>query len=289
MNKFKKIALLLTLVTTLSVAMTACGSKTSDSAAKSTDEVRTIKVGYVTNGYPIAYTDEQGNVTGCDIEGMKLVDELLPDYQFEYVALDQNAIYAGLQSGKLQVALTNSFWTPEREEKYLFPKENLGASVVGLFTRTADGDVKNLEQAAAKNLKLSPILAGDGLYYVVEAYNKEHPDAQIALTPTDDVNSFSNQFPWVVEGRYDFGLTPKYYYDVLVGDQAGSFNQYKDQLQFTPFTAVKTWSILAKGEDKFAGELDTALKQLKSEGKLVELAKKFQGYNTFEYLDSNSK
>lgn len=285
----KKKSLILFLVITLLFVVTGCGNSANTDKTENKNAVRKIIVGYINNGYPIAYKDKDGNLTGCDIEALKLVNKLLPEYEFEYVSMDQNAIYAGLQSGKVQVALTNSFWTPEREQKYLFPKENLGASVLGIFSRKADGTVDSFKDAAAKNLKLTPILAGDGLYYVVEKYNQENPSAPLKLTPTDDTNSFTNSFKWVAEGRADVGITPKYYWDALVEKEDGALHQYKDQLQFKTFTAVKTWSILAKNEDEFAAKLDGAIKQLKSEGKLVELAKKFHGYNTFEYLDENAK
>lgn len=286
MNRVLKAIALIGVVAVIGGSLSSCGKA---DAAKKSGGVRKIQVGVINNGYPIAYKDDKGNLTGCDLEAIQLVDKLLPDYEFEYNFLDQPAIYAGLQSGKLQVAMTNSFWTPEREEKYLFPKENLGASVVGLFTRKADSDVKNFKDVSAKKLKLTPILAGDGLYYVVEKYNQENPSAPIKLTATDDVNSFTNAFQWVAEGRSDFGLTPKYYWDALVEKDDGSLHQYKEKLVFTTFTAVKTWTILAKGEDKFADALSGAIKQLKDEGKLVELAKKFHGYNTFEYLDAQAK
>ncbi len=266
-------------------------ASSSEASADTSGEVRTVTVAHSQNGKPTAYTDDNGNLTGYDIEALRLVDELLPQYEFEYVGLDQTAIYAGLSSGKYQIAVTNSFYTTERAEKYLFPKENLGASVLGIYTNKEKyPDVKSLEEAATQKLNIVPILAGDGIYYVVATYNKNHPDNQVILTPTDDNNAFTESFQWVAEGRYDFGLVPQQYWDALVAAEDGAYHQYYDKLTFTVFDAVKTWSILAKGEEELADALDGAIAQLKNEGKLSELSKKFyNGVDNFTYLTADSE
>jgi L-cystine transport system substrate-binding protein len=253
--------------------------------------VKTIVVAYAQNGKPTAYTDEKGNLTGYDIEALRLVNQLLPQYKFEYVGLDQPAVYAGLSTGKYNIAVTNSFYTTDRAAKYLFPKQNIGASVLGLFTnKQKNPDIKNLDQAAAKKLRIVPILAGDGLYYVVDTYNKAHPNVQVALTPTDDSNTFTEAFQWVAEGRYDFSLTPQQYWDALVASPTGDYHQYYDKLSFSVFGAVKTWTILAKGQEQLAADIDTALAQLKKDGKLSELSKKFySGVDNFTYLPADAQ
>jgi L-cystine transport system substrate-binding protein len=260
--------------------ITGCVKKTQDKETKAGGGPRKIIVGF-TNFYPFAFIDDNGNFTGCDIEAAKLVDELLPDYEFEYVPLDQSSVFAGLQSGRVQMALTNSFYTEERAEKYLIPKENLGASTVGFITRTEHANVKNLEDAYDNGLRLVPILAGDGNYYIIQQWNKAHPDKAIKLTATDDT---SNSLKYVLEGRYDFVMTPRYYYETLVESPQGSYHKYKDQLVHRVFSSTETWSILAKGEDEFEAKLSDAIAKLKAQGKLEELSIKFFGYNNWEFL-----
>lgn len=54
---------------------------------------------------PISYIDDNGNPTGYDVEVMKLVDELLPDYQFEYVGTTSDDLLIGVEQGKYQVGV----------------------------------------------------------------------------------------------------------------------------------------------------------------------------------------
>jgi L-cystine transport system substrate-binding protein len=282
--KKNKYVSLISAVLAGTLLITGCGQQIQEDSADD-NGVRTIKVGYVEGQAPITYEDENGNVTGCDIEAMKEVAKLLPQYNFEFVGHgEQPAVYAGLQNGRIHIALTNSFWTEERAEKFLFPNENIGASIVGLFTTNDYPNVNNLEDAYDQGLQISPILAGDGLYYVVEEYNKENPDKAIKQIPTDDANAFTLQFGWVAEGRYGFGIAPLYYYDRLVAAEDGSYHEVYDDLRFETFKSVKTWTILPKGEDVLAADLDGAIKQLRESGKLVELAEKFHGYNTWENI-----
>ncbi len=309
MKNILKLVTATTLTIALGISVAACGSSYdsaqssasgSEQTVSSTDGsssaasapaggVTKVQIGYAQGGYPTEFVDENGKLTGYDIEAMRLVDELLPNYEFEYTGLEQTAVYAGLTTGKFQIALTNAFWTPEREAKYLFPKENIGASILGFFTRKEYSEMKSLSMAAEKKLKISPILAGDGNYYVVVDYNKKNPDNKIELTPTDDNNAFTESFDWVLNGRYDFALLPLQYWNGLVVDEKGAFHKYDGKFAYNTFGAVKTWAIFARGQEELAAEYDRSIAQLKSEGKLVELSNKFYGYNNFEKLDENSK
>jgi L-cystine transport system substrate-binding protein len=295
-------ALLLTLLMTATLLLSACGassaatgtspSASTASASPSTSgKVTTVNVAYSQNGKPTAYLDESGNLTGYDIEALRLVDALLPQYEFNFIGLDQTACFAGLATGKYQIAATNSFYTEERAQKYLVPSENIGASILGLFTsKEKNPDVASLAVAASKKLSLVPILAGDGNYFVVQQFNKKYPDNQVNLQATDDANAFTESFQWVAEGRYDFALVPKQYWDSLVVADDGAFHQYFDKLSYHVFGAVKTWTFLAKGQDQLAADLSAALKQLKDEGKLSELQKKFyNGVDNFTYLNADSQ
>lgn len=277
--------------TAASAPASTAAAASASAAASTPAQVTTINVAFAQNGKPTGYTDDKGNITGYDIETLRLVNQLLPQYKFVYVGLDQTAVYAGLSTGKYQIAVTNSFWTQDRADKYLFPKENIGASILGIYSnKQAHPDIKALSDAATQKLSLTPILAGDGLYYVVDSYNKANPSNPVKLTATDDNNSFTEAFQWVAEGRYDFSVIPQQYWDSLVAANDGAYHQYVDKLSFNVFGAVKTWTILSKGEDQLAADLDKALAQLKQEGKLSELSKKFyNGVDNLSYLTADSK
>lgn len=252
---------------------------------------KTITVAFSTNGYPTSFIDEEtGETSGYEVDVIKRIQDILTDYTFQFEGVDQVAAFAGLSSGKYDAALTNSFWTPERAEKYLTPEQNIGASVLGFLTRKEHEDIQTLEEAAEAKLTLAPITAGDGNYYVIQDYNDQHPDATIELTATDDPNAFTEAFGWVAEGRYDFTAVPLQYYNALVVAEDGALHQYIDTLSFRIIGATKTWSFLAKGREDFERDYSAAIKQLKDDGTLSELSKTwYDGVDNFEYLTDDSK
>ncbi|MDR3072825.1 MAG: transporter substrate-binding domain-containing protein [Clostridiales Family XIII bacterium] len=289
-KNIKLTALILSIALIASLMLTGCGEKKAegtDKNAESETEVTTLVVGWVGNGKPITYLGDDGEPTGVDIEALKLVDELLPEYEFDFQMLEQPAVFAGLETGKVDIATTNSFYTKERDEKYLFPEEFLGMNIEGLVINKKYADkVTSLEDAASQGLKLSPFLAGDGNVYVVEQYNNAHPDNQITMELSDNPDIFIQQFAMIAEGRYDYGVIPKQYWETLVKDENADLHEYAKDLEYIEFGAVRTWAIFADGNEKAAAAFDKAVKQLKEEGKLSELAIQFIGYDTWAYVDT---
>lgn len=275
------------LAVALTLSVVACGKKADDGSASSADSeggVKKIKVAWQSNSYPLAYEDESGNLTGYEIEVLKLVDEQLTDYEFEYeLAGGQDAQYAGLSSGKYDLVLSNAFYTKERDEQYSLPKNPLGASLVGIIVPKGTEDIKDFESAAKSGKKLAPILAGDGLYYVVYKYNEENPDNQIELEATDNADSFMNAISWVGDGRYDFAVWPKNYYEQIVVAEDGELHDYDSKLDFYECRSVYTYPILSKDNSEAAEAISEVLGKLKDEGKLSELSEKFYGYDAFKY------
>jgi L-cystine transport system substrate-binding protein len=59
-----------------------------------------------------------------------------------------------------------------------------------------------------------------------------------------------------------------------------------DKLSWTTFAATKTWPLFNKNRQELADAFDTAIKQLKEEGKTSELLTKFLGEDTTKYLEN---
>ena len=49
---------------------------------------------------PYNYIDDDGNPDGYDIAVAKAVDELLEDYEFDYIAVEWSSIFAGLEADR---------------------------------------------------------------------------------------------------------------------------------------------------------------------------------------------
>lgn len=267
----------------LSILLAGCGS--SSSSGESSDaKVRKVKIAYDQASKPISYIDDKGNPTGYDVEMMKLVDELLPEYEFEFVGTSSDDLLLGVEQGKYQAGVKNAFWTEERTKKFIYPKEFLGLSSAGLVLKTKNKHIKSLEDFASAGLTLAPIAANNAQYTVIDEYNKANPDNKVKLKAGDAFTVDVVQ--WVNEGRVDGGVMIEGPFQKQVLDADGPYHNLKDEVVYNEFAVIKTWPLFNKKEQALADAFDQAVKKLKEEKKPNELSKKFYGRDLFEVLDS---
>ena len=121
---------------------------------------------------PYNYVDENGNPDGYDIAVAKAVDELLENYEFEYVAVEWSSIFAGLEADRYQVLVTQASKTAEREEKYLFGSTayTWGAGAIA-YLKGREG-ITGLASIANTDLTLS-VAVGSSNENIVLTWNRE--------------------------------------------------------------------------------------------------------------------
>lgn len=286
------------LSTTLIIAtLTGCGSKAADTAApagdaatsaateeKATDaaadsaEVKTVVIGIRQDLTPTSYIDEQGNPAGYDVEVAKLIDEALPDYSFTYEAVSQDNLLLGLDTGKYAAGFAGYFWNEDRAAKYLFPQENIGASLSGFVTKKEHSDLKGYEDVYDQGLVLTPLAGTSGHYGIIQEYNETHPDKQVNLEVTE-WKTDAEGYQWVLDDRYDICVAEITRYEAIKAQI-----DKDDELIYIPVNAIKTWTLFAQGQEDFVAKYDAAIKKLKEEGKLAELSKTYFGENVFDYI-----
>jgi len=263
--------------------LAACGSDEASTSNENGD-VRKVKVAYDQASKPISWLDEKGNPTGYDVEVMKLVDELLPEFEFEYVGTTSDDLLIGVEQGKYQAGVKNAFWTEERTAKFIFPQEFLGLSSTGLLLKKENENIKTLEDFASAGLSLAPIAANNAQYTIIDEYNKANPENPVKLQAGD---TFSvDVVQWVNEGRVDGGITLEGVFKKQVLAEDGPYYNLKDEVVYNEFAVIKTWPLFNKKEQEFADAYDKAIKQLKEEKKTNELSTEFYGRDLFEVLDS---
>lgn len=285
MKKLWKKIITTGLALTLAVTTTGCGgADTAETGTESESGVKKITFAYRNTGNWPMTGDEDGKPTGYDIEVLRLVDEKLADYEFEYVGTSYDDAYIGIEAGNYDAALTNAFWTEERAEKYLIPEENIGATVLVLAVRSEDSDIKNLEDVSKSGRKLAPILAGNGMYYVVKNYNEENPDAQIEITTTDDSTFVAGSVEELVAGKYDAIIWTKPQFESTVLAEDGDLHSYLEQISYSEFDLANTYPMFSKNVgEEFVKEFDAALKEVKDSGKASQLSNQFFEYDLFNY------
>jgi len=278
-----------TILTGCASGATATSTTTSAvaTAASSAGKVRKIVVAYDQTSKPISWLDEKGNATGYDVEVMKEVDKLLPQYEFQFVGTTSDDLLLGVEQGKYQVGVKNAFWTKERTAKFIFPKEFLGLSSTGLVLKKKNEKIKALSDFASAGLSLAPIAANNAQYTVIDDYNKANPNNKVKLQAGD---SFTvDVVQWVNEGRVDGGVIIEGAFDKQVTAADGQYHKFANDVVYNEFAVIKTWPLFNKKEQEFADAYDGAIKKLKDEKKTNELSTKFYGKDLFKVLDKASK
>ena len=263
-----------------SSSTSASSSSTSASAdASSNGDVKKVLIGIRQDLYPTSYINEQGEPSGYDIDVIKKIDELLPEYEFEYEAVSQEALLTGLDTGKYKAAVAGFYSNDDRRAKYLFPEECIGGNIIGLAVRKSDeADIKTLEDVAKNNKSVVPIAPTSGMYGIVLQYNAEHPDNQVNLVDAEWTNA-ADEYKWVAEGRYDVAVASKN----VVDDTLTKIGLEND-IQFNSFTAIKTWSLFNPEETELAAAYDKALKELKDDGFISEKSEEYFGEDILPYI-----
>ncbi|MFS0612924.1 transporter substrate-binding domain-containing protein [Lederbergia ruris] len=264
--------------------LAGCGSDSASGDSTGSDgEVRKIKVAYDQASKPISWLDDNGNPTGYDVEAMKLVDELLPEYEFEFVGTTSDDLLVGVSQGKYQVGVKNAFWTEERTEKFIYPKEFLGLSSIGLVLKKENEQIKSLEDFASAGMTLAPIAANNAQYTVIDEYNQKNPNNPVKLKAGDTFSVDTIQ--WVNEGRVDGGVIIEGPFEKQVLAEDGPYHNLVDEVVYNEFNVIKTWPLFNKKEQEFADAYDEAIKKLKEEKKLNGLMEEFYNRDLFEVLD----
>jgi L-cystine transport system substrate-binding protein len=268
------------------LALTGCAEKTAEPAAKS---AQVIKVAYAVAGRPVTYTDDNGRATGYEVEVLRLIDEALPEYAFEFIPTNDDDLLIGVESGKYDFGLKNAFYTESRALKYIFPEEWLGASAGGLLVRKEDAEtVKDLSDVARLKKKLIPLSPQAAQHQLILKYNEEHPDNPVILSAADSF-VVQNAPLLVAEGRYDADFNIKPTYTKLIEAEDGAYHNLYDKLVFNTFIAHKTWPLFNRNFGNLAAAYDKEIRKLKENGKIHELLLEFFGEDVSSYLAVGTK
>ncbi len=272
MKNVKKItALALTLV--MAAGLTACGS--AQAANNDSGDVRKISVALAPGFYPITYADDNGEAAGYDVEVIKAIDELLPQYEFTFDIVEKETMNVGVETGTYQVGINSMFKTPEREEIYLFPETNMGYTAVGAISREGEDKIHSFKNIHDRGLKLHPTNASGTIANVIADWNEANPDStlDIEIVSTVDNNEALNA---VRSGEYDayIHLLPVIN---LWGEELISGLQISD-----PLDVVPTYPIINKDEEQLTKDINEALKKLKDDGTLSKISNDTFGYDVFE-------
>lgn len=286
----KNIVKLLGVLLIIAVAVTSfgCGGKSADKSAAKNEadkgEKKVVRVAFTNYYVPYDFVNKAGEPDGIEVQIMKEVEKLLPQYQFKFEPTSDDDLLIGVESGKYDVGIKGVWMTEARKPKFIFPKNNIAASVIGLTFRKSDADkIKDMESFAKTGGKLVPIAPQNAQYAIVEDFNKKHPDAQIKLLPSESFQ-VADAYTWVLEGRYDAFFDIELAYKNNVVDANGTYHQFNDQLAYVRYSAIPTYPIFNKKDQELADAYDKAIEQLTQSGKIKELEQKYFGEDLLQLV-----
>ncbi|WP_233191654.1 transporter substrate-binding domain-containing protein [Sporosarcina sp. P18a] len=238
---------------------------------EATEEVKekVILVGTQNDYPPFAFANEKNELTGFDVEVMKEIDKKLDGYTFDFVATPWDSMFLALESNKIQAVIDQVAKTPDREEKFLFTDESYFAAETVLVVKSGRTDIQTVEDLEGKKVGA---LAGDSYTLLLEEYNKKaendiilkysesgNPSEILQDIQTGRIDAYVND-PIMINSVIDkFGLDLEVVGQPLVNDNMGIV--FKDNEQGEELKVL----------------IDPVLKELKEDGTLVELSKKWTG------------
>ncbi|MFJ5562934.1 transporter substrate-binding domain-containing protein [Lysinibacillus xylanilyticus] len=266
----KKLSFYLLLL--LALLLTACtssekseGDTSENNAAQGGKEVQKIIVGTSTQFPNICFIDDKGNLTGYDVELVRAIDEKLPEYEFEFKTMEFSNLLLSLETRKIDFVAHQMEVNSEREEKFLFNKEPYNVFPLKVTVNAKNNSIQSIDDLKGKNVSVSPT-SNSAVF--IEKYNKEHNLGANIVYSSGSVD-VHNQ---LATGRIDAIITTpfavKYY---------NESNEAQEKVVGDALLNSKVYFLLNKDEVVLQERLDDAIRELKAEGVISKLSKKWLG------------
>jgi len=245
------------------------------SKKQSKQKAKTIIVGTGKAYAPFCYLDDNGELAGYELEVLKAVDELLPQYQFKYETFDFANILISLQAKKIDIGAHQFGKTPQREESYLFGTLPYRAAANKIVVLKSRNDINKLEDLHGKTVNTN---TGNLVTEFFERYNKTLPDNQkIKIITTPSTVPTEEKIAKVKNGTYDAIFTHNPAEIEKWNAEYG--NLLKAAGDLSKETTVYTYHVFRKGDTELRDAVDGALKELLKNGTLSKISIETLGYD----------
>lgn len=267
MKKFLKRLFATSLVAVLlsSTVLAGCAKKNENE-----NGVKKIIVGTGNIFSPYCYLDENGNLAGYEYEVLKAVDELLPQYEFEFQTSDFSNILISLDAGKIDIAAHQYEYNEERDSKYLFSKEAYTTFVTYLVVPSDNTTIKSLDDLQGKTVFAGG--KGSNSTYILQKYNELNKNNPIKIVNAESA-TLEEYVQALLNGAWNATIMTKRNLKQL-NDSYGS-EAFK--ITGEPIQSSSTYYLFAKGNTELQEAVDGAIKELKQSGKLAEISIKVLG------------
>ena len=248
----------------------------AEESADQAGDVTVLEVALEANNAPYTYEDEDGNPAGYEYEVLKLIDEKLPQYEFNYTVIDYETAAAGVNTGKYAFESGCKFRTPAREEAFLV-SDPYNYFFMNLVVKD-DSGIEGLEDLSGKSI--ASIVGTDGRAVALNDWLKAHPDVDIQFEELAAAGAMADEIQGVEDGVFDAAY--------LSAEQAQAIfdeSDYSDLKITDRVDGRDTVFLINKDRKDVQEALNSALKTLTDEGTLGSLTKEFFGEDNFEVAE----
>ncbi|WP_441343333.1 transporter substrate-binding domain-containing protein [Paenibacillus sp. CFBP13512] len=247
----------------------------SNNATASTGGVKKIIVGTGT-GFPnVCFIDENGKLTGYDVELVREIDKRLPDVEFEFKTMEFSNLLLSLETNKIDFVTHQMETNPEREQKYLFNKVPYSIFLNRVTVAKDNNTIKGLDDLVGKKVLTG---ATSNAAYLLNEYNKTHNNGIDVVYTSGAANDTVQQ---IVSGRVDATITT---------DFANRFNTDADgnvalKTVGEPLNQSNVFFVFRKDEQPLSDEIDKAITEIKADGTLKKLSEQWLGDDFTQTLE----
>ncbi|MDU2117553.1 MAG: transporter substrate-binding domain-containing protein [Veillonella sp.] len=223
------------------LVVAGCGDDTSKDA-KVNPDAKVINVATRGTVRPYSYTDDNGNLTGFDVELLKEIERRNPDLHFNFKPMAVDAAFVAMDAGQVDMIANQMRRNPTREAKYYYTNE-----------------VNNYSTTSSEFNEL------------VKQFN-ETANPQIEVIYTDKAGAETLNL--VATGRADAAGEYEYVINSAIKDRGLPLKAVGDVLAVVPtyFLSKRTDDMKQVNE-----KIDKTMKEMRADGTLKKLSEQYLG------------
>jgi ABC-type amino acid transport substrate-binding protein len=248
------------------VASGAAGGSTGAAQSQAV-KPREVIIGVGNNFIPYSYLNEKDELVGYEIELLKAVDELLPQYEFKLeVESDQ---WVALNSGRDEVITHQWEKNAARAETYLFGNEMLTSYDSHMAYKPGRTDLNSAEDMFGKKIQVGQ---GSGAAIWLEAYNQSVGN-KIEVV-------YSSGGTEITLSKLDTGAIDAYLQTKRMIETTEKNYNTTIGISEKPIYSVYTYFVYRKNEpsaEVLRDAMDGALKKLRADGVMSALSIQWLG------------
>ena len=264
-------------VGTMLVGLSGCGT-TKEASAESAEGGKVYTVATRGTFRPVTYVDDDGNLTGFDVEVLKEIDRRDPTIQLQFKPMSIDAAFVAMDAGQVDIVANQMRHTKARDEKYIYNKGVINYTVRKLVVKKDRNDIQSLADLEGK--KIAVTTNGD-LKQIIEDYNKT---AKVPIETVFTDKGSVETLNLVLTGRAD--AAGEYVYT----SQSAIDHQHFPLKVVGPTLKVFSTHWIVKKDaqhQELADRLDKDLEELRQDGTLKALSEKYLGADYTQKPEEN--